>query len=534
MPLLLRIALRNLGEHKIKSIIVAGLIALGMFLLILSSSVIETAKAGIERTFIKGFSGHILVGPPSPSGAAPNLFPGSGFSMDMTLPATVPAYPQVLEALEQWPGVVQVSPQVFAMAQVQMADTWMAYLGAFAYDQAKYKAMFPDNLRIIEGQDLLTGETGMLLPNKLYRDFRYKAMEEFLPALRQRFPVETTGLSDLQVKEAITQGAYVLLAAEQQILDSATIKVGDSLRLVAFGSGTRIKRVPVRGIYEFSVSNTAIDDFAMLDLDSARYLMGLVVGAATPVVVPAEAVAFLADDWDSDDFFANDSLQVLHVATQPTSLTAYDNLLGDMDEARDLSRSDSGAWHYMVLRLADGVDVASTIVAMNQWFVDQGIGVQAVNWEGAAGNVATLIVAVQAMINVLIIMIACISLFIIMNTMVASIIERTGEIGTMRALGAQKSFVRRLFLTETFILSGLGGTIGLVLGTLVIAILHATGLPAGHELLQMAFGGKVLYPVLSLGSVAGALAIIMSVAWLSSLYPTALALKVSPLKAMQS
>ena len=36
-----------------------------------------------------------------------------------------------------------------------------------------------------------------------------------------------------------------------------------------------------------------------------------------------------------------------------------------------------------------------------------------------------------------------------MNTLIISIVERTGEIGTMRALGGEKSFIRGLFLAET-------------------------------------------------------------------------------------
>ena len=45
----------------------------------------------------------------------------------------------------------------------------------------------------------------------------------------------------------------------------------------------------------------------------------------------------------------------------------------------------------------------------------------------------------------------------IANVMVIAVIERRGEIGLRRALGATRAHIRRQFLTEAVILSGLGG-----------------------------------------------------------------------------
>ena len=54
-----------------------------------------------------------------------------------------------------------------------------------------------------------------------------------------------------------------------------------------------------------------------------------------------------------------------------------------------------------------------------------------------------------------------------MNIMLASVSERTQEIGIRRALGARQRDIVSQFLVETVMLSGVGGIMGVALGVLV-------------------------------------------------------------------
>ena len=74
----------------------------------------------------------------------------------------------------------------------------------------------------------------------------------------------------------------------------------------------------------------------------------------------------------------------------------------------------------------------------------------------------------RAMFNVLLVVIAGISLLVggigIMNIMLATVTERTKEIGIRRAIGAKRSDIIQQFLVETLVLTGSGGTLGVIFG----------------------------------------------------------------------
>ncbi len=74
--------------------------------------------------------------------------------------------------------------------------------------------------------------------------------------------------------------------------------------------------------------------------------------------------------------------------------------------------------------------------------------------------------------------IASISLLVggigVMNIMLVSVTERTGEIGLKKALGAKKRRIRMQFLTEAAVLTSLGGILGVLLGILLAQVISST------------------------------------------------------------
>jgi putative ABC transport system permease protein len=128
----------------------------------------------------------------------------------------------------------------------------------------------------------------------------------------------------------------------------------------------------------------------------------------------------------------------------------------------------------------------------------------------------------QRVFNIVMGSIAAISLVVggigIMNIMLASVTERTKEIGTRRALGATERDIMGQFLNETVLISVAGGMIGIALG---IVMAKGINLYAGWD------------TVIALYSVMVAFGISALIGIVFGLYPARKAAKMNPIAALR-
>jgi putative ABC transport system permease protein len=67
-------------------------------------------------------------------------------------------------------------------------------------------------------------------------------------------------------------------------------------------------------------------------------------------------------------------------------------------------------------------------------------------------------------------------LFAVVNTMTMNVMERTNEIGTIRAMGVRRGGIRAQFIAEGWLIGAIGATVGLVLAVVVATIANHAGL----------------------------------------------------------
>jgi ABC-type antimicrobial peptide transport system permease subunit len=125
-----------------------------------------------------------------------------------------------------------------------------------------------------------------------------------------------------------------------------------------------------------------------------------------------------------------------------------------------------------------------------------------------------------------------VALVIINNALVMATLERVREIGTLRAVGAQRTFILGMLVVEAATIGLVFGGLGAGLGSLIIVGLKARGIPATSDILNFFFSGPRLHPFLNPAYVLGAIAIVLFVSIVSSLYPAWLAMRISPRQAM--
>ena len=146
-------------------------------------------------------------------------------------------------------------------------------------------------------------------------------------------------------------------------------------------------------------------------------------------------------------------------------------------------------------------------------------------WQVSASNMSSMLDTVQSMMSTMsiaIAFIAGISLLVggigVMNIMLVSVTERTKEIGTRKALGAQNFHIQLQFVTEAVMVSAVGGVIGLLLGIAIGAAASSVfGVP----------------PVISPTTTIGAVLFAMAIGIVFGLYPANKAAKLDPIDALR-
>ena len=502
-----KLALKNLFSHKTKTLIIMILIGLGSFLVVLGLGVLNFAEQQTKNVCESDFCGDIFItGKPSEEDVYVTL--GGAFKKVNT--GKLPTMPY-LSKLEKIEAKLHDMPETAVYTRgivtgygmlkpADISDTWepkgenfayMPYAVTLGIEPSSYKKTF-ETIKVYEGEfpDSDSAEF-IMLPEKIKE--RYEKYYE------------------------------------------RELHTGDEVVVMSFGEKAKLRKVRVSGFFTFAHPDTAVQSILYADINSARILAGVTMGARTVTEIPKNIDLSLSEK-SEDELFSEDAVGLTEQAVQITEKrqTAADveSILGSTELRNQLNMADTDAWHFTAIKLKDSRKTAQTIADLNKWFEEEGLLAQALPWDKAMMQFSGAIRLTQKLMIVALTLLAVVVLIIIMNTLVVSIMERTAEIGTMRAIGAKQSFVRRLFYTESFLLSFIGAACGIVLAVIAGLLFNALGIRFSNEIVAALFGGYKLQTAVSLTAILSTLGAMLAAGLIANWYPVRLALKISPLEAI--
>jgi putative ABC transport system permease protein len=489
-----KLALRGLVRNRKSSLVLVGLVGVGVFLFLLGDSALGAASSGIRREFQDGYTGDAAV-----RSVFERKFGIFGFSVptigEYEEMPTLPEVPAIRTLAARLPAIAKTAEVVSGAALLQGPKGCQVKVPVFGVVAGDYFPFFPA-LRFVRGATPPPdGEAWIVLP---------RSRAEEIEKAEGRAPA-----------------------------------VNDELQFtMASGNAFTIRAVRLAGIVDTPIKGQADTAPVYTDPTTLRALLGLPLGNARKSDESAAAAGAPADDLSS--FFSGTAGAA--AGEEPATggagaargLDLVAQYLGNGAGAAPEQTIDveQGAWHFLLLRLAPGARVGSTLHALNSEFAAAGIKAEAVGWLSVAGLNAGILFLLKTIFEIGIGILAAVIVLVLTNGLAFSVIEQTKEIGTMRAMGAQRSFVARLYFLQSLLIVAAGVALGSLAAWLALHGLSGVGIPITNSYLYMLFGVSRLRPVFLPGSALAALGASVIVAAAASIYPMALAARASVAQTM--
>ena len=478
--MLLKLALKNVVSRR-SSLVIILFITFAVSLFCLANAVFDSTEQGVQTNYVASFTGDFIIRPKSKF--QQSLFgdetPVTG---ELTTLSTIVPYEKITQTIEAMPEVSGTTGQISGAAMAERSDganRVPAYV--FGVEGEPYLSLMK-SIHLLRGKPYEHGQRGVMLCS--------------------------------------------------QMAEKLGVDVGSTVQfIVSDGPNYKIRAADVTAVFEYEIYNEIFGRFVIADPITIRSLLGITeVFSSESYNLSEEATNLFTENNDFSDFddLFDDVSDYEEALIQADSSDAEE--IVTETTAEDLSESTS--WNYLIVRLNDAKDTKRIMKKGSRIFRKNSWPVQVADWRHAAGSTALYLFWMRKIFNIGIVIVLAAGFIIVNNTLVINILDRTREIGTLRAIGAKKRFISLQCMTENLILTITSGILGVLAGHIGTHFINKANIVLHNSFLVQLFGAEAISVHVSSGNVIKLFILVLALALLGWIYPVINALKVSPVDAI--
>ncbi|MCD6397962.1 MAG: ABC transporter permease [Spirochaetaceae bacterium] len=326
--------------------------------------------------------------------------------------------------------------------------------------------------------------------------------------------------------------------------------IGEKVLLTAgLGRSFTIREVALTGVVSYPVKDEMLDTVVLVDAGTARALNGYLYNFTGDIPISEEDQTVINSDFDSLFAFGADELEKDRVDGQadidPMALFPdFGSDTGDVipeetgagvdNGAMDSNGIESGAdaWNFLLVSLNNRSDIDMVTSRISGAGYNKKRGYLIRDWSSSVGGSAKLAWFLQFLFNIGLLFVSFGAAIVATNALLLSVLERTGEIGSLRAMGATRVRISVMIFLETLMVVFGSAVLGIFIGKLGTEWLNAKGIVIDNSYIKILFGGEPVKGEITLQNVIRHLIAAFFLSIISMLYPLKRALGISPVEAM--
>jgi ABC-type lipoprotein release transport system permease subunit len=503
MNIILTIAWRNIFRHKGKTLVIGIILFLGALIMTIGNGIISGLNEGLEKNIVNSFTGDLIIISENQLDDAVLL------SMTGLTIKPINNYLDIKKELKTIPWIKAFLPAGIGYVWVlndkgQPIDQYI-----FGIEFDKYQQFFNDSLEVLEGRLFEGNEQGVLVSSKM-REWIYDYCGYWI--IPQNESINKKNLTEDALKHVDN------LDMRNELVFMGLSRKNTNLDILS----------KVIGVTKFKQLNSLLGFYSFVDIESFRECLGYFSAQDAKLELSSAEKSLLNEETDFLQEIEN-TIDTL----KNTQEIEFDKSFFEKKKIKVHSKDlEKGVFNIIFIKLQDNITRHKAFLDLNQILKEKNLKARVIKWNKAMGAMGQMSLLMKGALFLFVFFIFFVAIIIIMNTLSMAAMERISEIGMMRAVGARKWLISRMFLAETLMLSASFGGLGILAGIAVVKILASLKLTTKNEILQIFYGGDAFHPLLDYGDILICIVLLIVVTLAAVIYPVMVARRITALDAI--